>query len=324
MTVLVDSMRRISDRSRPLAASELRRTSQAIRQKACRFLSREISFVYDPSFESLDYAEVERIASGDDIFADTLTAANPPQQGLPAYIASLYAIPLLTAHGEAALFRKMNFLKYSANAYRSLLDPQRPNEELIDEIEVLLEEAERVKSQLVQSNLRLVVSIARRFAASHVGFDELVSEGNFILMKAVEKFDYARGFRFSTYVTHAVQRHFYRHFRNTQRRRMTEVLTSAEVLRDDVAANTASPSADPADLSKVQELMSRMDACLDDREQYIIRERFGFNPSGQIRTLQSLSEELGICKERVRQLHHKALVKLRELAAQLRFDPIET
>lgn len=295
--------------------------SAAVLRKANEYLLREIGFIFDPSFDQLEYEEVEEAASAPDVFVDATENMQSRPDGLPAYIASLYAIPLLSAKGEAALFRKMNFLKYWANAFRSALDPQRPSRGIIDEIEVLLSEAERVRNQLLQSNLRLVVSIARRFASDQVSFDELVSEGNLILIKAVEKFDYSRGFRFSTYVTHSVQRHFYRHFRKTQRRKNTEVLGSEELLRE-TTATSAGPMAHAASCAQLHadELLSHMDQCLDEREQYIVCERFGLNSSEKARTLQSLSEELGVCKERVRQLFHKAVDKLRQLAVNMNIE----
>jgi RNA polymerase primary sigma factor len=321
MAILTESRENCVPSNRSQVESVTRNTDSAVRRKAREYLLREIGFIYDASFDQLEYEDVEQAASGENIFVDATTNTKPLPEGLPAYIAGLYATPLLTAQGEAALFRKMNFLKYWANSFRSSLDPRQPSTDLIDEIEVLLSEAERVRSQLVQSNLRLVVSIARRFSNNHVSFDDLVSEGNLILMKAVEKFDYSRGFRFSTYVTHSVQRHFYRHFRNTQRRKNTEVLASEEILQETIAASSE-PATDATTNAQQQasKLLSHMGECLDEREQFIVRERFGLNSSGKVRTLQSLSGDLGVCKERVRQLLHKAVHKLRHLALDMNME----
>lgn len=307
----------------PQPEFEARHTASSDRRKTRQCLLREIGFIYDASFDQLDYEEVEQAASADDVFVQKETKTQPSSEGLPAYIGSLYALPLLTARGEAALFRKMNFLKYWANTFRSSLDPRHPSPELIEEIKGLLNEAERVRSQLLESNLRLIVSIARRFANEHVSFDDLVSEGNYILMKAVEKFDYSRGFRFSTYLTHSVQRHFYRHFRKTQRRKNTEFLSTEEVVREATAVSSE-PEIDITTNAQQQasKLLSRMDECLNDREQFIVRERFGLNSSGKIRTLQSLSEDLGVCKERVRQVFHKAVRKLRHLALEMNIEMV--
>ncbi len=325
MNLLIESNQNNTSREHPWQTIEtLKSTHQnapsQIHQIAKHYLQQEIAFIYDPSFEDVEYSDVEREATGPHIFASATKHQLPSSSRLPAYIAGLYETRLLSAKGEAALFRKMNYLKYLANGQRSSIDPSHPCESQIDKIESLLKEAREVRTQLVKSNLRLVVSIARRYADEAISFDELVSEGNLILLNAVEKFDYSRGFRFSTYLTHAVQRHYYRQFQKAQRRSKKEVVTSEEILREAAADTTHSDQDEIAAKSAVSKLFATMKDRLDDRECYIVRERFGFNAAGKVRTLQSLSGDLGICKERVRQLFHTAVAKLRDLACELKID----
>ncbi len=130
--------------------------------------------------------------------------------GLPPYLASLYEVPLLTRGQEAHLFRKMNFLKFKASKLRETLDPSQPKTSSMDEIESLYEQAVGTKNQIIRSNLRLVVSIAKRHVGPVENFFELVSDGNVSLMRAVEKFDYARGYKFSTYASWAIMKNFAR------------------------------------------------------------------------------------------------------------------
>ncbi len=113
--------------------------------------------------------------------------------GLPPYLASLYEVPLLSRKQEGHLFRKMNYLKYKAARLRSKLDPVRPKRALMDRIDQLYDEAVSTKNQIIRANLRLVVSIAKRHVGPTQNFFELVSDGNMSLMRAVEKFDFARG-----------------------------------------------------------------------------------------------------------------------------------
>ena len=101
----------------------------------------------------------------------------------------------------------MNWLKFKAATIRGRLDPRRASLRQIEQVEGLLAEAETVKAILITSNLRLVVSIAKKFIDASWAFDELVSEGNLALMRSVEKFNFALGNRFSTYATYAIQRH---------------------------------------------------------------------------------------------------------------------
>ena len=131
-------------------------------------------------------------------------------KGLPPYLASLYEVPLLGREQEAHLFRKMNYLKFAANRLRERLDPARARTADLDEIERLQEDALAVKNQIIRANLRLVVSIAKRHVGPSNNFFELVSDGNMSLIRAVEKFDYARGNKFSTYASWAIMKNFAR------------------------------------------------------------------------------------------------------------------
>src|SRR6185503_2732578 len=107
-----------------------------------------------------------------------------------------YETPLLTGEEEQYLFRKLNFLKHRIQKLRVELDPQRARATQMDDIERYYEEAAETKNELVQANLRLVVSIAKRHVTPSHDFFSLVSDGNISLIRAVEKFDYSRGFKF--------------------------------------------------------------------------------------------------------------------------------
>lgn len=238
----------------------------------------------------------------------------PAPADAPPYIAALYEIPLLTAAGEAFLFRKMNYLRF--RAHRLQVDTDHVDASVSGRIDELLEASESVRNQIVEANLRLVVSIARRFAGPRGNFDELVSEGNMILLKAVRKFDYSRGYRFSTYLTHSVQRHLSRHVQRITRRAGLESTIAAGALERCAPGRSVEPNATEAHPTDATAVVERIRDCLNDREQYVIRERFGLGRGGATKTLQRLADELGVCKERVRQIHHAALKKLRRLAEQ--------
>ena len=121
--------------------------------------------------------------------------------GLTPYVASLYEVPLLTREQEVHLFRKLNYLKYKAAGLRERLNPSRPQKSLMTRIEKLCQETVATRNQIICANLRLVVSIAKQHLGPAETFFELVSDGNMSLMRAVERFDYSMGNRFSTYAT---------------------------------------------------------------------------------------------------------------------------
>ncbi|TWU11792.1 RNA polymerase principal sigma factor HrdB [Symmachiella macrocystis] len=309
--VLVASRTKTAQRSSQSACAK-KSVSPEQREEVLQLLQEEIAYIHNGEFEHLDIDTIEQLVQEAGIHRRQPSSETTIPDGLPAYLANLYTIPLLTAEGEAALFRKMNYLKYRANLCRVALDPDRPQRKLTQNLRRFLEAADGVRNLLAESNLRLVVSIARRFAGPRFSFEELVSEGNMILMKAIEKFDYSRGYRFSTYATHSVQRHFFRHFRNAKRRNTHEVAMADEYLNE--LSDNSEQESDKFEFSDAQvgEILAQLDEQLDEREQYIIQERFGIGPSGTARTLQSLSQELHVSKERVRQLHHKAIAKLRK------------
>ncbi len=118
------------------------------------------------------------------------------------------------------MFCRMNYLKYRANLLRVTLNAQRPSEPKLLRIERLLREATRLRNEIVHANVRLVVSIVKQFADERNSFDDLLSEGINCLIKAVDKFDFDRGFRFSTYATRAVRREVFRLVQKQYRERV--------------------------------------------------------------------------------------------------------
>jgi RNA polymerase sigma factor (sigma-70 family) len=273
--------------------------------RARALLNREIGFVFNEEFPTIAGKTVlERPA---ELYADRDARASddaPRAESLD----SMSTLPVLSAAGERFLFRKMNYLKYRANRLRVSLRADG-TDAAVEEIETLLEDADAARNHIAECNVRLIASIARRFATAQTDFDELVSEANMILLKAIDKFDYARGFRFSTYLTHSVQRHFYRFTQTRRRRKAVELSSEVDVL------NAASAAAEPEPVvleGRVEDLVERMGECLDDRERFVIRERFGLGEGNVVRTLRDIAREIGLSKERVRQIQIAAVEKLRD------------
>jgi len=239
--------------------------------------------------------------------------------GLPPYLASLYEVPLLTREQEGHLFRKFNYLKYKASKLRAELDPSRPKSTLMDSIEKLYEDAVALKNQIVRANLRLVVSIAKRHVGQADNFFELVSDGNMSLIRAVEKFDFARGNKFSTYASWAIMKNFARTIPDEHRHRdrfrtsTSEMFTSTEERRTDQYEQESAQAQREAQIGKI---LGR----LDEREQRIIISRFGLDHGQEPQTLKEVGAEMGVTKERVRQIEARALNKLRVAAAEEKIE----
>lgn len=239
--------------------------------------------------------------------------------GLPPYLASLYEVPLLTREQEGHLFRKFNYLKYKAAKLRNQLDPAKAKSSLMDQIEALYEDVIALKNQIVRANLRLVVSIAKRHVGQADNFFELVSDGNMSLMRAVEKFDFARGNKFSTYASWAIMKNFARTIPDEHRHRdrfrtsHSDMFYSTEEPRSD---QYEQESAQTQRESQVGKILER----LDEREQKIIISRFGLDHGHEPQTLKEVGAQMGVTKERVRQLEARALSKLRVAAHEEKID----
>src|SRR5262249_8761012 len=90
------------------------------------------------------------------------------------------------------------------------VDPTKVRIQTLNRIEELQAAASEIKDQLINANMRLVVSIAKRHTGQSDNFFELLSDGNMSLIRAVEKFDFGRGFKFSTYASWAIMKNFAR------------------------------------------------------------------------------------------------------------------
>ncbi len=230
------------------------------------------------------------------------------------------------------------------------------------------------KNKLIQSNLRLVVSIAKKYIGQGVLFMDLVQEGSLGLIKAAEKYDYKKNFKFSTYATWWIKQTIIRAISNHSRtiripvhmldkirrykkacneiiynekqnlddatvarlsgldeKKIEEVknaikkepvsldlLVTDDLSIQDYIEDTSYTSPENSVQHKLQESdIIKLISILDNREQEIIKHRFGIN-NEEPKTLEQIGKTLGFSKERIRQIENNALQKLR------RFEKIET
>lgn len=154
----------------------------------------------EPSFdfaEMPDLMDLEVEIEGDDETFDLSGVSSDDTVGL--YLKEMARVPLLTTEEEVDLARRLEYgIKISDKLNRMKIEPAAADRE---QMEAVIEDGKLAREHLIKANTRLVVSIAKKYMGQGVPFLDLIQEGNLGLMKAVEKFDYRRGYRFSTYAT---------------------------------------------------------------------------------------------------------------------------
>ncbi|MHC4294963.1 MAG: sigma-70 family RNA polymerase sigma factor [Planctomycetota bacterium] len=305
--------------SATVLADRYRRTRGSIyrvvnEMRARQLLNRPISYMYNPQFELPNADEIILPAMVDPFRGGAESAAlrkGRIPSDLPPYLKALYDVPLLSPEAERNLFRLYNYLKYTADKLRETVDLNRIRTSTLKQIEKLLLQANGVKNRIVRANLRLVVSIAKRHVGGVQTLFELISDGNVSLMRAVEKFDYSRGHRFSTYASWAIIRNFARSVPR-ERYRLDRFATGNEDLLD-IAASLRIYDPNEINLPELRESIEVLLSQLSPRERMILIDHYGLDEQRKPRTLDEVGKTLGLSKERVRQIEIRALKKLREI-----------
>lgn len=300
---------RSTSTDKSLSFESLRHRAKAIKELAIEYIASD-----DFGQRRLDKQMLSEFLQPTQIqcLAGGLTTISPT---MPAYVARLYKTQLLSKEEEKHLFRQMNYLKHRADRLRKKLSLASPMPRLMDQIQLLLQRSDQVKGRIIQANLRLVVSIAKKFVDAANGFDELVSDGNLSLIRAVEKFNYSLGNRFSTYATYAIRRNYFRTVVRAHKLR-NRFLSDEEGLQE-ISARQHEHSVSPRLIENLNVTFGRLLERLNERERIIIRERFGF-AAAEPKTFKELGDELGVCKERIRQIQARAMEKLRKYAVEER------
>lgn len=152
--------------------------------------------VYEDKDDTPEETILAELEDEEDEVFDLSTIASDDTVGL--YLKEMARVPLLTTEDEISLAQRLEAgqaAELELNSDKPCTSAQR------DELTARIEDGKDARDHLIKANTRLVVSIAKRYMGRGVHFLDLIQEGNLGLMKAVEKFDYTRGFRFSTYAT---------------------------------------------------------------------------------------------------------------------------
>lgn len=290
-------------------------------QQRRQLLTRQIAFIYSPEFDLPD-AEARILNQTDALEgpARRLEVFGEEDQAGPAaprFPVSFGADQPLSPSQEVALFRQYNYCKFRLAGLMERIR-KTADAELIDQASDWSAKAEQLRTKLIEANLRLVVATARRHLSDGAGLEELVSEGNMILLRAIEKFDYTRGFKFSTYASWSIMRHYARLTPLWRTRQARQRTGCEEILK---TASTDEPVGEALDRQLVGGLLRQLLHNLSKQEREVIQWRYGLPNATTASTLAQVAARLGLSRQRVRQIEAKGLSRLRALLDERQFQP---
>jgi RNA polymerase nonessential primary-like sigma factor len=309
---------------------------------------------------------------------EDLDAQSPAADLVRVYLNGIGKTALLTAAQEVDLARRIEAGVFAQHVLDTAAEEGRElSRQYAADLRTVVRDGHSARNHLLEANLRLVVSLAKRYTGRGMPLLDLIQEGNLGLIRAVEKFDYTKGFKFSTYATWWIRQAITRGMADQARtirlpvhlveqvnklariRRdlhqklgrdaTTEELAAESGIAEERIADLLDHARDPVSLDMpvgsdeeaplgdfiedgesadaettvishlLHEDLRRVLATLEDREQQVIRMRYGLD-DGQPRTLDQIGRRFGLSRERVRQIEREVMAKLRigERAERLR------
>ena len=305
--------------NRPVRATPIPRATRA---KAEEILLGNYAFMDSPSFRSRNaerdlFSEDEPVLpmvawyqpTRDDVLTNALTGT--PQ--------------LMTAAEEKLMFMRYNFSKVRLTALQKKVEKDGLTRETADLLVMWHHRLEHFREYLTRTNLALVLAMAKRTRLGDIDFAEIVSEGNMALLRAVDKFNVERGFKFSTYACRAILKAFSRTAQKHSRHR-TRFPVEFEPEQEKSDWGDRKRDAVEDDLvDELKQIVDRNLAQLSNIEQTVIRQRFNWNHTQETPlTLEEVGRIIGVTKERVRQIQNKALTKIRRIIEDGVLKPRDT
>jgi len=294
--------------------------SQADQQLLTQLLASECDFVENEQFRKADAVKV--------IFDDAPKIARPDSSWYHPLMENLSpdtrvktsGSSLLNAAQERALFLQFNYARFMVAQLKEQIGSATGRAIKAAPAREMLHwhsKVEHYRDMIAQTNLALVLAMAKRTRMSEVDFADLVSEGNMALLRAIEKFDVARGFKFSTYACRAILKAFSRSgIKLSKYRQLFPTDFDPKLEKSDFMQKKREGHEDDC-VDELRLIMKDNRAELSDIEQEVIEHRFGLgnrvqlDPEANPLTLEQVGKIIGVTKERVRQIQNKALEKIR-------------
>ncbi|MCC5821996.1 MAG: sigma-70 family RNA polymerase sigma factor [Phycisphaerales bacterium] len=309
-----------------------RRLSHEDERLLNQILAKEQDYIDSPVFYEED-AEQRIYEEAPDIAKPDTTWYHPVMDDISATsrtrtVKSAQQV-ILTGAEERVLFHQFNYARHRVWKLQQAVWAQadkKPTAEQADQLLGWYRRAERIREQIAETNLALVLAMAKRTRMSEVDFADLVSEGNMALLRAVDKFDAGRGFKFSTYACRAILKAFSRQGMKLSKYRQRFPTDFDPKLEKSNYLETKRADFERDAADEVREIVISNRADLTDVERTVIEHRFGLETGGLEKpmTLEQVGQIIGVTKERVRQIQNKAMEKIRvELEANFLGTQVE-
>ena len=235
-----------------------------------------------------------------------------------------HAPQLMKGNEEKLMFLRFNFAKRRLTRLQAKLQKEGLTREVGEQFLEWHRRFEHYREYLVRTNLALVLAMAKRTRLGDVDFAEVVSEGNMALIRAVDKFNVDKGFKFSTYACRAILKAFSRTALKSNRHRMRFPVEFEPDMEKSDWSDRKRDAVEEDCLDELKAIVNRNLADLSQVEETVIRRRFNWNQEDDATlTLEEVGQIIGVTKERVRQIQNKALAKIRSVMEEgvLRVKP---
>lgn len=295
-----------------------KRLSSEDERLLAQLLSGEQDFIDSPAFYEKE-SEAQIYVEAPDVAKPDTTWYHPVMDDLSASrsrtVKSAQQV-ILTGAEEKILFHQFNYARYRVWKLQQEVwesAAKKPNAPQSEEMLRWHRVAERVREQIAETNLALVLAMAKRTRMSEVDFADLVSEGNMALLRAVDKFDAGRGYKFSTYACRAILKAFSRQGMKLSKYRQRFPTDFDPKLERSNFLETKRSTFEKDAADEVKRIVLDNRADLTDVERTVIEHRFGLESGEQDKpmTLEQVGQIIGVTKERVRQIQNKAMEKIR-------------
>ncbi|HEX2973956.1 MAG TPA: sigma-70 family RNA polymerase sigma factor [Tepidisphaeraceae bacterium] len=282
-----------------------------LREQAERILTVDYPFMDSPVFR---HRNVERELFGQGAEPELPPTAwyQPTAQDLDNTLPN--SPKLMKGDEERLMFLRFNYAKKRLGDLKKKATRDGLTRELAEDIVQWHRRFEHFREYLVRTNLALVLAMAKRTRLGQVDFAEVVSEGNMALLRAVDKFNVERGFKFSTYACRAILKAFSRTALKASRHRTRFPVEFEPDLEKSDWSDRRRETVEEECIDELKHIVERNLADLTHVEQTVIRRRFNWEEQAESGlTLEEVGKIIGVTKERVRQIQNKALAKIKQV-----------